>query len=77
MALLRELTPLSKDRHRVHGEVDCGYSVFHADGRKYVQLDTYGSADRQIPGKTSQTIQLDEFSAAALVEVLRQVFPGL
>lgn len=77
MALLRELTPLSKDRHRVHGEVDCGYSVFHAEGRKYLQLDTYGSADRQIPGKTSQSIQLNEESAGALVQLLKQVFPAL
>ncbi len=77
MALLRDLTPLVKNRQRVHGPVDYDYGVFSSDGRTYVQFDTYGSADRQIPGKTSQTIQLDSESAKALIQLLLDVYPHL
>jgi hypothetical protein len=42
-----------------------------------LQLDTYGSAERAYVGKVSQSIQLDERGADALVEVLFAVFPTL
>jgi hypothetical protein len=40
---------------RVRGEVECGYSTFERQGRRSIQLDTYGSPDRRLPGKVSQT----------------------
>ena len=50
------------------------YSVFEIDGQKYFQIDTYGKSDREIPGKISQTIQLDKECAKFLVEKLRKEF---
>ena len=61
VALVRRFSQVTMgERQRVHGEVECGFSTFERDGNRYLQLDTYGWPERAIPGKVSQTIQLDE-----------------
>lgn len=77
MALLRDFIPLSKERQRVHDLVECGYSVFTDGGQTYLQLDTYGSQERAIPGKTSQSLQLDRSAAEQLKVLIEATFPGL
>jgi hypothetical protein len=47
------------------------------DGGCLLQLDTYGSDERQIPGKVSQSLQFDEHAAQELFSILRRAFPGL
>jgi hypothetical protein len=42
-----------------------------------LQLDTLGSRDREIPGKVSQSIQLDEEGARQLLEFIVRAFPTL
>jgi hypothetical protein len=76
MALITEFTELQKERNHVHGVVECGYSTFEVKGARYLQLDTFGSTERQIPGKTSQSIQLNERSAAQLKILIERAFPG-
>lgn len=39
------------ERDSKHTEVDCTYSIIEADGNKYLQIDTYGSSTRKIPGE--------------------------
>jgi hypothetical protein len=77
MALVCEFVRVNKDNNRVHGKVDCGYFSFTSSGRTYFQLDTYGSTDRKIPGKVSQSIQLDGDGARELVAILKRTFPGI
>jgi hypothetical protein len=77
MALITGLTELQKDRNRVHGAVECGYTVFEECGERYLQLDTYGSPERKIPGKTSQSIRLNAESAARVKALIEKVFPGI
>jgi hypothetical protein len=48
--------------------------VFENDGRVFVQIDSYGRDERAIPGKKSQTIQLDREGASALYTILKQAF---
>lgn len=50
------------------------YSMFEKTGQKYFQIDTYGKSDREIPGKISQSFQLDKESAKFLVEKLKKEF---
>lgn len=58
--------------------VSAGWCTFvDSAGERLVQVDTYGSAGRAIPGKTSQSIQLDRASAEALLRIINEVFPGL
>lgn len=49
---MRRLEQLTLERDTVHSEVDCTYSIVTDDlGRRYLQVDTYGSTERQIPGE--------------------------
>jgi hypothetical protein len=77
MALIVKFTETSKDRNQVHDPVECGYLVFEHGGERYVQLDTYGSSERVIPGKVSQSIQFDAQAAAALKRLIDRTFPGV
>jgi hypothetical protein len=54
--------------------VECHYSVSGSGGTKLLQLDTFGSKDRENPGKQSQTLQIDEAGARILIELLRAEF---
>ena len=42
---------IEKERNSVHDKVDATYTEFICDGQKFFQIDTYGSAYRDIkPG---------------------------
>lgn len=77
MALIRKLDERPLHPTRLHGEVECGYAIVDIDGEPVVQIETYGSPDRVIPGKVSQSLQLTREGAAELVGVLRRAFPGM
>lgn len=77
MALIAKFESTSSDTQSIHGQVACGYRAFTADGRRILQLDTYGSAQRKITGKVSQSIQLEAEEAHQLIEIIRDSFPGL
>ncbi len=71
MALVRKLESITKERSSVHGPVDCVYTVFTGeDGKRYLQLDTFGSKNRQIAGKISQSVQFDVASAIQLKRII-------
>jgi hypothetical protein len=48
--------------------------VSENSGKKVLQLNTYGSDEREIQGKLSQTLQFDENTARALHFILEQEF---
>lgn len=77
MARIREMRPIQKDRNSVHAPVECSYSIFRSGGQTYLQLDTYGSADRLLHGKVSQSIPFDEASARQLKQLIEEAFPAL
>jgi len=75
MALVRKLEKVSLQVEKVHGEVNCTYTAFRAaDGKAYFQIDTYGSPERKLKGKKSQTVQLDEGAAKQLIALLKSEF---
>ena len=74
MALVKKLNKITMDRNSVHGEVDCTYSIFiDSDGKKYLQLDTYGSSSRKIKGKKSQSLQFNQESLRMLLEIIKEM----
>jgi hypothetical protein len=77
MALIKEFQQAPSDTQRIHGPVTCGYRTFTIEGRRVLQLDTYGSADREIPNKISQSVQLDAEGARALIDIIAEAFPGI
>jgi len=75
MALIARFDEVTAERQVVHEPVECGWRAFTAEGERILQLDTYGSAERKLQGKVSQSIQLDEKAARELAEILTQTFP--
>jgi hypothetical protein len=67
LAIVSKLEKLTLDRDTNHTDVKCTYSIVtDEDGHNCLQIDTYGSTKRQIPGKKSQTIR---FTREALVQL--------
>jgi len=71
MAIVRKLKHITLEHGTPHTELkDCTYSIIQGDdGRKSLQIDTYGSAHRKMPGKKSQSLR---FSPEA-IEQLRRI----
>ena len=59
----------------VHEPVaDATFSVFDdGDGRSYLQIDTYGSLKRKMPGKKSQSLQFGPEALAQLRMILEDI----
>ncbi len=75
MALVRELRKSEKEPVGIHEEVECTYTVLRAeDGRKVLQLDTYGRPGRKHPDKVSQSIQFDASGVQQLLVVIQREF---
>ncbi len=78
MALVTSFELREKERQMVHQPTRCYFSSFQADdGRRFIQLDTVGSDQRQITDKVSQSLQFDEDSARRFIELARQSFPNI
>ena len=65
---------IEKNRNSIHKPTNATYTVFSVDEKRIFQIDTYGSPDRVMPEKISQTIQMDKEMAKVLVKLLRQEF---
>lgn len=65
---------LEKAKTSVHRPASASYSKYELNGKRYFHVDTYGSDTRKIEGKISQSIQLDEGSARALIKLLNDTF---
>jgi hypothetical protein len=77
MAMIRSFQKVNPRPGGRHRSTDCGYRWFDLDGERILQLDTYGSNERQDVGTVSQSIQVDRERAAELKKVLEQAFPGI
>lgn len=76
MALITKdnMKKLDKDRNRVHSKVRATYTTFTSDGKKYLQIDTYGSPTREMKDKLSQSIQVDKEMAKELIKLMVDTF---
>ena len=78
MARVENMERIGKTRPQIHGAVECTYFDFIGeDGRRYLTIETYGSPDRDMPNKVSQSFQFDEAAAEHLVRVIRSTFPAI
>lgn len=78
MAFVTEIAPAPvAERSTNHKECVCGWRVVERDGERVLQLDTYGSADRKIHGKVSQSLQFDRQHASELLRLIEKTFPGI
>ena len=77
MAIVTRFATVTKDRVGRPQTTECGVSAVDIDGTSYLLLETYGAADRAIPGKVSQSLHLDRARALELKALLEQRFPGI
>jgi hypothetical protein len=63
-----------KGRESVHKKTECNYFIVYDNDEKYLQLDTYGSEDRQMQGKMSQSIRFSPEALKQLKELLSKEF---
>lgn len=76
MALVKHLEPLNLQIEAKHAEVEATYSlVKDGDGVPHLQIDTYGSASREFPGKKSQSIRLAPTAVVELSAIIKRHFP--
>lgn len=68
MAIVRTFTIKEPDRLGSHSEVDATLSLIEDQGEKFVQIDTYGSKNRALRGKVSQSLRLSEAAFNELVK---------
>lgn len=71
---ISNLTKVNKERNTVHDQVYATYTVFNNEGKKYLQIDTYGKPARENPEKISQSFQFDREAASHLVNLLIEEF---
>lgn len=74
MALIRSFDRKEMNRNSAHEEIRATYTVFQNDDKVFIQIDTYGRDSREMPGKKSQSIQLDKSGAEALYKILKREF---
>jgi hypothetical protein len=71
MALVTNICHLTLQTNSKHTNVDCTYDIVSdAQGIRYLQLDTYGSPGREIPGKKSQSIRLSPEAIQQLKNII-------
>ena len=73
MALINKINLKKIDRkiNKIHSEVAGSYTVFiNDDGKQFLQINTFGSPDRKIQEKVSQTIQFDRETGEFLLNLL-------
>jgi len=75
MAIVRKLDPFTLEKDSKHTEVKCTYSIVTDDkGQRYLQVDTYGSTTRKIPGKKSQSIRFSPKAIKQLKSIIEAEF---
>ena len=72
MAVIRRFEELELKANARHSETYGGWSIQGQDGEKFLQINTMGSADREIPGKVSQTLRLSKEAVEQLAELARK-----
>ena len=72
--MMKKFEEIRRDRQLIHDAIDASYSVFERDVRTFVQIDTRGRAEREMPGKISQSLQFNEKSAREFIDLLKDAF---
>ncbi|MEM6260759.1 MAG: hypothetical protein AAGI37_21130 [Planctomycetota bacterium] len=60
-----------------HDKTRCKAFKFDVGRRTYLQLNTYGSPDRQRKNQASQVLQFDLARAREMVKAIRDAFPQI
>jgi hypothetical protein len=70
MAIVNKLDKIVLEKDSKHSEVNCTYSIVDVGDKKYLQIDTYGSKTRKMPGKKSQSLRFSPEAILQLKEII-------
>ncbi len=74
MARIDNLIKGELSRNSIHEPVEASFNTFIGeDGQTYLQIDTYGSRGREMPGKKSQSIQFGPEGLSRLRDILAEL----
>ena len=71
---IQHIKKIDKTTNHIHEKVSATYTVFEKDGKKYLQIDTYGRIERENLEKISQSIQLDKETARYIIDLIETEF---
>lgn len=72
MALIRRMNRIFLEANAPHTEATATYAIVRDDeGQLLLQIDSYGSTGRQMPGKKSQSLRFSSEALDQLAEILR------
>ena len=74
MAIVRRLQEQQLEANAQHSETECTYTIIKESDGIYLQVDTYGSSNRRIPGKKSQSIRFAPEAIEQLKAILAEHF---
>jgi len=74
MAIVRHLELQNLHNEARHTETEGTYSLVEQSDGKYLQIDTYGSSERKMAGKKSQSIRLSREALAELRDIIGRHF---
>ena len=72
MALVTNIRLKSLLKASSHSAVECSYTIINLDDEKLLQLDTYGSIKRAIPGKKSQSLRFSKEAIQQLKRIIQE-----
>ncbi len=75
MALVTHIEKGHKEKEGIHKKTECTYYItWNKKNEKFLQFETYGSVDRENPGKVSQSIQFSPEAIKELKQILIKEF---
>jgi hypothetical protein len=74
MAVVRKFTEELASRNTKHSECTGKLRAVESQGEKFIQIDTYGSAEREMPGKVSQSLRLSESAVHQIIQMAAKHF---
>ena len=76
MAIGRRIEHMQPQINSEQTEAPATYAIVPGErGERWLQIDTYGSAERKLVGKKSQSIRLTTEAIAELKAILARHFP--
>ena len=74
MAIVRRFAEEPAARDTKHTECAGKLRAVESGGEKFIQIDTYGSADREMPGKVSKSLRLSEDAVQQIIRMAAKHF---
>ena len=74
MAIIRNFKEEPASRDTKHTECSGKLRAIESGGERFIQIDTYGSADREMPGKVSQSLRLTQDAVNQIIKMAAKHF---